>query len=92
LKIRQHEKDPQEKSGFLAKRGARAYEGALEAVLTIPIGLGLGYLADRYFGTEPVFLLLGLALGFASFVVRISRLRALIEETSEDGSEPPSES
>jgi F0F1-type ATP synthase assembly protein I len=91
LKIRQHEKDPQDKSGSLTMRGARAYQGALEAVLTIPIGMGLGYLADRYFGTGPVFLLLGLALGFAAFVTRISRLRALVEETSEDGSEPPSE-
>ena len=92
MKIRQHEKDPQEKPGSLTKRGAKAYQGALEAVLTIPIGLGLGYLADRYFGTAPVFLLFGLATGFASFVLRISRLRALVDEASEDGSEPPSES
>jgi F0F1-type ATP synthase assembly protein I len=92
LKIRQHEKDPHEQSGSLTRRGARAYQGALEAVLAIPIGMGLGYLADHHFGTGPVFLLLGLALGFASFVMRISRLRALVDETSEDGSEPPSES
>jgi F0F1-type ATP synthase assembly protein I len=92
LKIRQHEKDPQEKSGSLTRRGARAFQGTLEAVLTIPIGMGLGYLADRYFGTGPVFLLIGLAVGFASFVMRISRLRVLVEETSEDGGEPPSES
>jgi F0F1-type ATP synthase assembly protein I len=92
LKIRQHEKETQEKSGSLTRRGARAYQGALEAVLSIPIGMGLGYLVDRFFGTGPVFLFLGLALGFASFVMRISRLRGLVGETSEDGSEPPSES
>jgi F0F1-type ATP synthase assembly protein I len=91
LKIRQHEKDPREKSGSLTRRGARAYQGALEAVLAIPIGMGLGYLADRYFGTGPAFLLLGLVLGFASFVMRISRLRALVDEASEEGGEPPSE-
>jgi len=90
LKIRQHEKDPQEKPGSLTKRGAKAYQGALEAVLSIPIGMGLGYLVDRFFGTGPVFLFLGLATGFASFVMRISRLRALVEEAMEDGSEPPS--
>jgi F0F1-type ATP synthase assembly protein I len=91
LNIRQQEKDPQEKSGSLTKRGMKAYQGALEAVLSIPIGMGLGYLVDHQFGTDPVFLLLGLAVGFASFVIRISRLRALVDEASEDGSEPPSE-
>jgi F0F1-type ATP synthase assembly protein I len=91
LKIRQQEKDPQEKSRSLSKRGMKAYQGALEAVLSIPIGMGLGYLADYQFGTGPVFLLLGLAVGFASFVIRVSRLRALVDEASEDGSEPPSE-
>ena len=91
MKIRQQEKDPQEKSGFPIKRGMKAYQGALEAVLSIPIGMGLGYLADRHFGTVPLFLLLGLAAGFASFVIRISRLRALVDEAPEDGSEPPSE-
>ena len=91
MKIRQQEKDPQEKSGSLLKRGAKAYQGALEAVISIPIGTGLGYLVDRQFGTGPVFLLVGLAAGFASFVIRISRLRGLVDEASEDGSEPPSE-
>jgi F0F1-type ATP synthase assembly protein I len=69
----------------------KAYQGALEAVLSIPIGMGLGYLADRYFGTGPLFLLVGLVGGFASFVIRISRLRVLVDEASEDGSGPPSE-
>ena len=91
MKIRQQEKDPQEKSGYLTKRGMKAYQGALEAVLSIPIGMGLGYLVDRQFGTGPVFLLLGLAAGFASFVIRMSRLRALVDEGPKDGSEPPSE-
>ena len=91
MKIRQQEKDPQEKSGSLTRRGMKAYQGALEAVLSILIGTGLGYLADRLIGTGPVFLLLGLAAGFASFVMRVSRLRALVDEASEDGSEPPSE-
>ena len=91
MKIRQPEKDPPEKPGSLTRQGMKAYQGALEAVLSIPIGMGLGYVADRYFGTVPLFLLLGLAAGFASFVIRISRLRALVDEAPEDGSEPPSE-
>ena len=91
MKIRQQEKDPQEKSDSLTKRGMKAYQGALEAVLSILIGMGFGYLADRYFGTGPLLLLVGLVGGFASFVIRISRLRALVDEASEDGSGPPSE-
>ena len=91
MKIRQQEKDPPEKPGSLTKRGMKAYQGALEAVLSIPIGMGLGYLGDRQFGTGPVFLLLGLAAGFASFVIRINRLRVLVDEASGDGTEPPSE-
>ena len=91
MKIRQQEKDPQDTSRSLTKRGMKAYQGALEAVLSIPIGMGLGHLADLQFGTGPVFLLLGLAAGFTSFVIRVSRLRALVDEAPEDGSEPPSE-
>lgn len=91
MKIRQQEKDPQEKPGSLGRRGARAYQGAVEAVFSIPIAMGLGYLADRTFGTGPVWLLIGLGVGFASFVIRISRLRELVEEASEDGGEPPDE-
>jgi F0F1-type ATP synthase assembly protein I len=91
LNIRQQEKDSQEKPGSLTKRGIRAYQGALEAVLSIPIGMGLGYLADRQFGTSPIFLLVGLGLGFAAFVIRVSRLRALIDQLPEDGGQPPGE-
>jgi len=91
LKIRQPEKDPSEKPGSLTRQGMKAYQGALEAVLSIPIGMGLGYLADHYFGTGPLFFLVGLAAGFASFVIRMIRLRALVDEGPEDGSEPPSE-
>jgi F0F1-type ATP synthase assembly protein I len=51
------------------------YQGALEAVLSIPIGAGIGYFCDRKFESEPVGLLVGLALGFGAFVLRIFRMR-----------------
>ena len=51
------------------------YQGALEAVLAIPIGAGLGYLADKNLETAPVGLLIGFALGFAAFVLRVIRMR-----------------
>jgi F0F1-type ATP synthase assembly protein I len=69
--------------GGLDRRGARAYQGALEAVFAIPIAGGLGYWADVRFGTGPIFLIVGLVLGFATFVVRLVRMRSLVEDTSE---------
>ena len=44
--------------------------------------MGLGYWADSSFETEPVFLLVGLALGFATFVVRLVQMRKLVEEAA----------
>ena len=70
-------------SGPFGRHGARAYQAALEAVFAIPIAGGLGYWADSSFGTEPILLLLGLVLGFAAFVVRISRMRRLVEAPGE---------
>ena len=70
--------------GGFGRRGAKAYQAALEAVFAIPIALGLGYWADRQFGTDPVLLIVGLVLGFATFVVRLSRMRGLVEEQSKE--------
>ena len=70
-------------AGGFGRHGARAYQAALEAVFAIPIAGGLGYWADTHFGTEPLWLLIGLVLGFAAFVVRILRMRRLVEEASE---------
>jgi F0F1-type ATP synthase assembly protein I len=74
--------DEGDKGGF-GRRGAKAYQAALEAVFSIPVALGLGYWADTHFGTAPVLLLVGLVLGFASFVLRIVRMRKLVEEPSQ---------
>ena len=78
------QKDDKGDSGGSGRHGAKAYQAALEAVFAIPIALGLGYWADRQFGTAPVLLFVGLALGFATFVVRLSRMRGLMERPSEE--------
>jgi len=74
--------------GGFGRRGARAYQGALEAVFAIPIAAGLGYWADAHFGTAPCWLLVGLVLGFASFVMRLVRMRKLVEEPDDERDEP----
>ena len=53
---------------------AQAYQGAFEAVFAILIGAGLGYLADDRFGTSPLYLFVGIAIGFGAFVLRLVRL------------------
>jgi len=65
------ETGPEEQSARL--QGA-AYQGALEAVFAILIAGGLGYWADRHFGTSPKLLILGFVIGFGSFVLRLFRL------------------
>ncbi|MDG2332811.1 MAG: AtpZ/AtpI family protein [Myxococcota bacterium] len=57
------------------RRMGAGYQGAVEAALAIPIGSGLGHLADQQWGTEPVGLYIGLVVGFGAFVLRLFRMR-----------------
>jgi len=57
-----------------AKGSGAAYQGAIEAVFAILIAAFLGNLADDHFGTSPRYVLIGFAIGFASFVLRLVRL------------------
>jgi F0F1-type ATP synthase assembly protein I len=57
-----------------ARRKGLAYQGALEAVLAVPIMIGIGYWLDGRFDTSPILLLLGAAVGFGAFVLRLVRL------------------
>ncbi len=67
-----------------ARRAAIAYGGAVEAVIAIGVGAGIGYLLDRSFETAPAFLLVGLVAGFGSFVLLIVRMTRKLAEISED--------
>jgi F0F1-type ATP synthase assembly protein I len=73
--------------GGFGRRGAKAYQAALEAAFAIPVAGGLGYWADAHFGTAPTLLLVGLVLGFASFVLRIVRMRKLVEAPEDSDQE-----
>jgi len=70
-----------------ARRQARAYQGAFEAVVAILIATGIGYWVDGRFDTSPWGLLLGTALGFASFVMRLLRLGRQLHEAEAGGEE-----
>ncbi len=57
-------------------------------MFAILIGVGLGYLVDRNYQSAPWGLLVGLVLGFSSFVLRLVRLvRQLERDQDVDASE-----
>ena len=82
------EEDPS--SRRQARRQGIVYQGASEAVLAIPISIGLGYGVDSYFDTSPLFLFVGAALGFAAFVVRLFRLGRHVDAVGKQTDDPDS--
>lgn len=60
---------------------ARAWAVAFDFVATVIGGLALGWLFDWWRGTQPWGMLVGLAMGFASALIRIIR-RTLKEEAA----------
>ena len=67
------------------RQGSAAYQGTMEAVFAILIAVGIGFFVDRTFETFPVFLLIGVALGFTAFVLRLVRLGRELNEPEESG-------
>ena len=76
---RPDEKDQTERQRTASRQGL-AYQGALEAAVAIPIAAGIGYWIDTRFETTPFGLLIGTAVGFAAFVLRLLRLGKQLEE------------
>jgi len=78
---RQDEKKP--RTGQDRRQGA-VYQGAFEAVIALLIAAVFGYWLDGYFDTAPWLLLIGTAIGFASFTVRLIRLGRWMRESDPD--------
>jgi F0F1-type ATP synthase assembly protein I len=76
--------DEKERSGGIGRRGARAYQWALEAAVSVPIAIGLGYWADERFGTSPKLLFVGVLIGFGALVRGLLRIRRLVEPGPDD--------
>ncbi len=86
---RQDEKKSQ--AGQDRRQGA-VYQGAFEAVIALLIAAGFGYWLDGYFDTAPALLLIGTAIGFASFTVRLIRLGRWMHGADSDESSEVDES
>ena len=74
----------QSESGRFTRRETKAYQAAMEAAFSIPIAGGLGYWADASFETSPFGLLIGLGLGFVTCVLRLLRMRGVVEQAQEE--------
>ena len=75
-----------------SRRQGAVYQGGFEAVFALLIAAGFGYWLDGYFDTEPVLLLVGTAIGFASFTLRLIRLGRWMQGADSDESDEVDES
>jgi F0F1-type ATP synthase assembly protein I len=57
----------------------------MEAVFAILVAVGIGFFVDRTFETFPAFILVGVVVGFAAFVVRLFRLGRELNEPEGSG-------
>ena len=64
---------------YSAKPMGAAYQGAMESVFSIVIGVLLGWWADSAFETSPWGVVTGATIGFGAFVLRLSRLGAALD-------------
>ena len=75
----------------ISSEGAKAYQAVLEAVLCIPAGALMGWLADGYFESGPWGTAVGVAFGFVAFVLNVirlpKRLAAIAAKTESEESE-----
>ncbi len=74
------------------RRFGRAYQGTLEAVFAIMIGVGMGYWVDRRFRTSPWGVLIGLVLGLGAFLLRLVRLEREFRAQLPSAGEGPDDS
>lgn len=70
-----------------ARRQGIAYQGAVEAFVSILLAMGVGYWADQRFESSPLYLLIGLGVGFGAFVLRLVRLGRQLQRFSAESNE-----
>lgn len=59
-----------------------AWRLSTELVVAVLVGTGLGHLLDKFFGTSPWILLLGLGFGFAAGIMNTLRVAAKMDAAS----------
>ncbi len=72
-----------------ARQMGAAYQAAMEAVFSIVIAVLLGWWLDSWLDSAPWGVLAGATIGFAAFVLRLSRLRAALDPPGDPGADGP---
>lgn len=80
--------DEEESGKGLSRSQAKAYQWAMEAALSIPIAVGLGWWLDTVFGTSPWLLFFGVVVGLGACIRGLLRMRSLVEETGPSDAGP----
>jgi hypothetical protein len=70
----------------LSPSAGNAFEGALQAAISVVLGMVGGYYADRYFGTGYVLSFIGLVLGGVAAVRRLLLIKIPDPQDPRDGS------
>ena len=78
--------DPSQEPGSPNRAAGAAYQGAVEAVLSVVVAIGLGYWADEHFQSSPIGVITGAVIGFASMTLRLVRLGRHLNPPPEDDS------
>jgi F0F1-type ATP synthase assembly protein I len=70
---------------YRVKSFAQGYQAGIEAVFALAMSAGVGAWADSHYDTGPVFLLVGMAVGFGACILRLLRYqRAQAEEAARE--------
>ena len=72
------------KDRYRYKPMGAAYQGAMESVFAVVLAAGVGYWVDARFESAPWGVAIGATIGFAAFVLRLTRLGRAIEPSPED--------
>lgn len=68
---------------FRVRSFASGYQAGLEAIFALIVAAGVGGWVDSRYETAPVFLLVGMAVGFGSVVLRLLRYQRQQEQAQE---------
>jgi F0F1-type ATP synthase assembly protein I len=69
---------------YRVKAFAAGYQAGLEAIFALAIAVGVGFWVDTRYETQPVFLMVGTAVGLSACVLRLLRYQRVLDERQGD--------
>ncbi len=69
---------------YRMKTFARGYQAGLEAIFALAVAVGIGFWVDTRYETQPVFMMVGTAVGFGACVLRLMRYQRAHDESERE--------